>query len=280
MKKFFPFLILLTVVPAFAQTAATSVSLLDWVNQTIAVVQEFIARNVSWQVEVMAVITLIISSMKVTVLNQWFWSKLGTLQDWLAPALGLALGMTNVYMGGNWQDVLAYVAAGAGAPYLHDLLDLIKVLPGIGPLWVDFIDVIENIPIIGTQGSNIVVSNEALLSIADGILTGAEEVAAQAVWAEVLASQTWLTLPIIGPAAAWIYFQIISFLSAKSLSFFNWFVLGFKVAAQKQVYDTAVSNLQAAIAKGDPNAVAQANTDFNNALANLVNSDLPTGPAE
>jgi hypothetical protein len=273
---------LVTLIPIFvlAQVAApTSVSLADWVGLLITTLKDFIMSGVTWQVKVAAVIALLISSMKVSFL-QGLWAKLGDFQIWLAPILGLVAGIISVLSGGTWTDVLGYVAAGGGAVFIHELLDIVKIIPGLGPMWTGLIDIIEKIPVVGANGTAIDPSN--LLSISDGILNGVTAVAAQAIWAEVLVAVPWLTLPIIGPIVSWIYFKLVSFLNVNSIKFANWFILGYQVAAQKQVYDTAVSKLQAALAnaQGDPSGLQQASSDFDNALAGLVHSDLPGGPAQ
>lgn len=149
-KFFLMALAVLLPIAAFAQAQAP-VTLMAWLGQALTTVQDFISSNMTWQVKAAAVIALIISSMNVTVLNQWIWQKLGNFQIWLAPVLGLVGGLINVYNGGNWSDVLSYAVAGGGAVFVHELLDLIKVLPGIGSLWVSLINMIENIPVVGTQ---------------------------------------------------------------------------------------------------------------------------------
>ena len=104
-------------------------------------------------------------------------------------------------------------------------------------------------------------------------------IAAQLVWGEILVAAPWLATPIIGPFLSWCFFQVWGWLSGKSVSFMNFFVIGMAVNAQKQAYSNAVNALQQALAnaKGDPNALQKAESDFDNALENLVNSDLPPG---
>lgn len=133
---------------AIAQDAA-AVPVADWLGQLLAVIKDFGASGMTWQVKAAAIIMLIVSSMKVSVLNDWFWSKLGKFQIWFAPALGLLAGIVNALSGGSWSDVWAYVAAGGGAVFLHELLDLVKMIPGIGSMWISLINIIEKTPFVG-----------------------------------------------------------------------------------------------------------------------------------
>lgn len=104
-------------------------------------------------------------------------------------------------------------------------------------------------------------------------------IAAQLVWGEILVAAPWLSTPIIGPAISWAFFQIWGWLGGKSISFMNFFIIGMAVNAQKTAYLNAVSALQQALAnaQGDPNALQQAQANFDSTLQNLVNIDLPPG---
>lgn len=138
---------------AFAQAAAP-VDIGTWIGQLASTISQFVSSNVTWQVKAAAVIALIISSMNVTVLNQWVWQKIpSSLQIWFAPLLGLVAGILGVLNGGSWSDVLPYVVAGGGAVFVHELLSMIAAIPGLGPMWVSLINIIENIPVIGTQSA-------------------------------------------------------------------------------------------------------------------------------
>lgn len=93
-----------------------------------------------------AFLVLLVASMKVSFLNDLFWSKLGAFKTWLAPILSLAVGVVQMVSAGNFSlaGLMAYLAAGAGAVALHELLDTVKSIPGIGSWWVAIINVIEN----------------------------------------------------------------------------------------------------------------------------------------
>jgi hypothetical protein len=152
MKKLLWFLPLVLLVPLFAYAqAADPVPVTDWLGQLLTTVKDFLSSSMTWQVKLAALIALIVSSMNVTLLKSWVWDKLGNFKIWLAPALGLVAGVLNALNGGSWGDVWQYVAAGGGAVFVHEILDLVKLIPGIGSMWINLINMIENIPVIGAQ---------------------------------------------------------------------------------------------------------------------------------
>jgi hypothetical protein len=96
--------------------------------------------------KISAVIMLLVASLKVGVFRQAVWSKLGWAQVLVAPALGLLAGILGLGAGGAAITpalVFAYVVAGGGAVFLHELLDAIKSVPGIGPVYLAAIDTIS-----------------------------------------------------------------------------------------------------------------------------------------
>lgn len=115
----------------------------DFLTQVLAAIQSL--GGLSWALKIAAVITVIISSMKVSFLNQLIWSKLGAFQAWVAPVLGLVAGIISLYGSGSVSlaALFAYVSAGAGAVILHELLDTAKAIPGLGATWVWVIGLIE-----------------------------------------------------------------------------------------------------------------------------------------
>lgn len=122
----------------------------DFLNQVLSAIQGF--GGLSFMLKVSAIITLIIASMKVSALNQLLWSKLGSFQAWLAPILGLIAGILSLGSEGplSLAKVFAYMAAGSGAILLHELLDTVKAIPGLGAVYVAIINLIEG-SIIGSK---------------------------------------------------------------------------------------------------------------------------------
>jgi len=119
---------------------AVSLSVSDLLAAILSAVQGF--GGLSWALKVAVVVMSLIGLTKLTVLSS-FWDKMGSFKAWLAPLLGLALGI--LIQGGNitWAGVLAYMGSGAGAILLHQLLETVKAIPGIGPAYVTIINFIE-----------------------------------------------------------------------------------------------------------------------------------------
>lgn len=136
---FFAFLMLFSVA-AFSQAV---VSPQDFLDQVMKFIQSW--GGIPSIMKVAGIIMVIISSMKVTVLNQYIWSKLGAWQAWVAPILGLVAGILGLGMNGpiTPASVFAYVTAGAGAIILHELLDTLKAVPGVGTMMKIVIDIVE-----------------------------------------------------------------------------------------------------------------------------------------
>lgn len=100
--------------------------------------------GLGWQLKIAAVILLLVASMKVSFLSK-YWDKLGEAQALLAPALGLVGGILELaYQHAiSLPGALAYLSAGAGALLLHELLDAVKAIPGLGAGYVALISAVE-----------------------------------------------------------------------------------------------------------------------------------------
>ena len=117
----------------------------EFVRQVWDAIQNFGGLN--FVARCSLVIMLIISSMKVSFLRP-LWTKLGKAQPWLTLGLGFLGGLADAFMGHDkfsWSVVVAYAVAGAGAGYIHDLLDTIKKVPGLGAVYVGLIDVLMEV---------------------------------------------------------------------------------------------------------------------------------------
>jgi hypothetical protein len=117
----------------------------DFLSQILSAVKSF--GGLSWMLKVSAVLTIVISSMKVSFFRGLVWDKLGALKPWLAPILGLLAGILTLGAGGGMSlaGVMAWISAGAGAIIFHELLDTVKAIPGLGPMWVSVIDIISGL---------------------------------------------------------------------------------------------------------------------------------------
>lgn len=95
--------------------------------------------------KISAVITLLVSSLKVTAFRRLIWERLGAGQVLVAPTLGLLAGLVGLGTTGpvTLPIVLTYVMAGGGAVFLHELLDALKALPGLGAAYIRAIELIQ-----------------------------------------------------------------------------------------------------------------------------------------
>lgn len=134
-------ILMFTACYAFAQTTVISPG--DFVTQVAAFVQSM--GGMITMLKISGIILLLIASMKVTVINQFLWSKLGNGQIWVAPGLGLIAGVLSLGTSLTFPAAFAYLTAGAGAVYLHEVLDLVKQIPGIGPIYVSIINAVEGL---------------------------------------------------------------------------------------------------------------------------------------
>lgn len=93
------------------------------------------------------IVMLLISSMKVTFLRP-YWDKMGATKPWMSPLLSMLVGLLGLLSTGTMPTLVqlsAYMLAGAGALHLHELLELAKKIPKIGPVYVKLIDMLEGV---------------------------------------------------------------------------------------------------------------------------------------
>lgn len=96
--------------------------------QVLEAVKNF--GGIPWTLQVASILTLLISSMKVTFIREYTWDKLGNFKTFLAPTLAFLAGMFGLAVTGHfsWPAVVAYALAGAGAIPLHEAIDALKNL--------------------------------------------------------------------------------------------------------------------------------------------------------
>jgi hypothetical protein len=138
--------------------SAPSLSTDSLISAVSTVIQNF--GGLSWTLKIACIVLLLIAFMKVSFLSS-FWAKLGKFQAYAAPVLGLVLGVLTLSVSGpiSLAGVMAYLAAGSGAILLHELLDTIKAIPGIGAVYVGIIDAVESV--LGTNQNSISGSNSS-----------------------------------------------------------------------------------------------------------------------
>lgn len=116
----------------------------DFFVQVLDAIKSF--GGLTQLLKISAVITLVIASMKVSFFNDLIWSKLGAAKVYVAPVLGLIAGALGLGAGGvpvTGALVFAYVTAGAGAVFLHEILDSVKAIPGIGSVYIMLINMLQ-----------------------------------------------------------------------------------------------------------------------------------------
>ncbi len=125
---------------------ATPLPPADFLAQVIDAIKKL--GGMTTMLKISTIILLLIASMKVSVLNTYVWSKLGEAQVWVAPFLGLLAGLLGLGAGGvpiTTAVVFAYVTAGGGAVFLHELLDSLKAVPGLGAVYLKAIEIAERV---------------------------------------------------------------------------------------------------------------------------------------
>lgn len=103
--------------------------------------------GLSTMMKISTVILLLIASMKVSVLNKYVWSRLDGYQVWAAPVLGLLAGIFGLGAKGapiTGGLIFAYITAGGGAVFMHEILDSLKNVPSLGPIYLKAITIAEN----------------------------------------------------------------------------------------------------------------------------------------
>ena len=118
-----------TAAPVAASAPSIPPDAVDFLSQVFTVVKSL--GGLPWGLKIIAIVNLVIASMKVSRLNDLVWSRLGGLQVFVAPMLGLAIGVLSL-PSVTGPAVGAYLMAGAGSILLHEILDGIKALPWVG----------------------------------------------------------------------------------------------------------------------------------------------------
>jgi hypothetical protein len=127
---------------SFAET--DTLGTIDFISQLINSLNNF--GGASSLVKASIVITLIISSMKVSFLNSLIWAKLGWLKVFTAPTFGLIGGLLTIKSQSvSTYDIIIYLISGGGAVFLHEILDSAKEIKGIGPVYLNIINILTAI---------------------------------------------------------------------------------------------------------------------------------------
>lgn len=149
MKKFLSwiFLCVLVCLPVLAIADGEVVApvadmpLDQFLADVLAAIKAF--GGLGWAGKVASICLLLVASMKVSFMRP-LWDKLGGAKVFVAPALALIGGILSM-PSITGAGVVAYILAGAGAIAMHQILDAIKAIPGIGSMYVAIIDLVSSL---------------------------------------------------------------------------------------------------------------------------------------
>lgn len=146
MKSFFSLIVVfITATFLFSGLAfAQEVGDIDMLSRILQYVKDF--GGLGSFAKISGAITLLLSLTKVSFIKP-LWDKLGDFKAYAGPALGFLAGLFNAFTGNkfDWAVVAAWTFAGSGSVFLHEILDTIKAIPGVGTLWVTVIEIIKGI---------------------------------------------------------------------------------------------------------------------------------------
>ncbi len=130
---------------AFAQDTipAPAETVEGFFAQTLTFIKQF--GGLPWVFKIAGIAAILLSTLKISVLREYTWDKLGNAKVWAAPVIGLIFGIASLGTNLTLASALAYISAGAGAIILHELLDSVKAIPGLGGVWISIIDVIKSL---------------------------------------------------------------------------------------------------------------------------------------
>jgi hypothetical protein len=102
-------------------------------------------KALGWQAGIAGILTVLISTMKNSLLRGLIWDKLPTMAKLLvAPVLALLaffLGLGKL----DGATILMAITTGAASVYIHQLLDAVKEIPGVGPKYQWLIDLLAKL---------------------------------------------------------------------------------------------------------------------------------------
>lgn len=133
-------LILTMMISTMALAVEADVSALDFLSQVFSVVKSL--GGMAWGLKIASIMFLVVGSMKVSLIRSFTWDKIpAALKVWLAPFLSALAGL---FSSGNFDkaSLTAWALAGGGAVLLYQILEGVKLIPGIGPKYVSIINFI------------------------------------------------------------------------------------------------------------------------------------------
>lgn len=144
MKAFlFCIVALVMSVASFAYAQVVGQPDVDFITQLLTFIKDY--GGLSEMLKIGGYILLFIALIKTSIVAP-MWAKLPELVKTLvAPLLGLGAALFT--QGGDitWASALAFMASGAGAVFVHEFLDGLKTIPGLGSVYVTIIDLLSKL---------------------------------------------------------------------------------------------------------------------------------------
>ena len=93
--------------------------------------------------KIAGVLAIVIGLVKSSAL-QPYWAKLGPWQALVAPVLGVVTAILSIQPL-SWAGIWLGLSGGMLAVALSNVLNSVMAMPGVGPLWVSIIQIIERL---------------------------------------------------------------------------------------------------------------------------------------
>ena len=133
------FLLLVLKGISIAHAADADIPVDQFLNLVLEAVKNF--GGIPWTLKIASILTLILSTMKVSFMRP-LWDKLGWAKALAAPVLAIVVGLLSLQPF-SLAGLVAYLFAGAGAIVLHQMLDGVKGIPGVGGAFVSVIEFLQ-----------------------------------------------------------------------------------------------------------------------------------------
>lgn len=133
--------VLMWPVMAMAQEAGNPADS-DFFNQVLGYIGQF--GGLSWMAKIAGICLLIIAATKTSFLSKYWQALPNIVQTLGAPLLALLGGFLSMGSQLSFAAAFAYAFAGGGAVIMHELLDGLKTIPGIGSIYVTIINIVES----------------------------------------------------------------------------------------------------------------------------------------
>lgn len=111
---------------AVEAVAEVEVGFSDIFSQAIKAIESW--RSLGWQVGLSGVLAVFISTLKNSFIRRWVWDRLGWSKVLVAPALSLIIVILSVKPL-TFSAVILAIFVGAGAIFIHEMLDSLKDAP-------------------------------------------------------------------------------------------------------------------------------------------------------